>query len=90
MFDGGGRRGVVVDWREVVGYGGKIVVGGRKTVVGDGEVHFSRGKIVLADSKATATEFIENGDLERHINRMRNYYRKQRKIILDAIAARMV
>lgn len=32
-------------------------------VVGDGEVHFSRGKIVLADSKATATEFIENGDL---------------------------
>ena len=32
-------------------------------VVGDGEVHFSRGKIVLADSKTTATEFIENGDL---------------------------
>ena len=33
------------------------------------------------------SRFIENGDLERHINRMRNYYRKQRKIILDAIAA---
>ena len=31
------------------------------------------------------SRFIENGDLERHISRMRNYYRKQRAIILDAI-----
>jgi len=31
------------------------------------------------------SRFIENGDLERHINRMRNYYRRQRTIILDEI-----
>ncbi len=29
--------------------------------------------------------FIEEGELERHISRMRNYYKKQRKLILDEI-----
>ncbi len=33
------------------------------------------------------SRFISDGHLERHINRMRSYYRKQRALILDSIAA---
>ena len=33
----------------------------------------------------TLAEFISGGFFERHINRMRNYYRKQRDLLLDAI-----
>ena len=33
----------------------------------------------------TLARFIENGELERHISRMRNYYKKQRALILETI-----
>lgn len=35
----------------------------------------------------TLANFIKNGHFERHINRMRNYYRKQRLLMLHAIEA---
>lgn len=37
----------------------------------------------------TLAKFIERGYLERHINRMRNYYRNVRDTILDCIKARI-